>query len=88
MNVNTHKTFLVSLRKRVLPNKALLGKFRKRVEMFEFDRTNPTLKDHALMGKKSGYRAFSVTGDVRVVYKMMDEDTALLVDIESHNQVY
>ncbi len=88
MRVETHKTFLVSLRKRVLLNKALCVKFRERVKRFESDRTDPILKDHALVGKKSGYRAFSVTGDIRVVYKMKDGDTALLVDIGSHNQVY
>jgi addiction module RelE/StbE family toxin len=88
MRLEMHKTFLVSLRKRVLPKKALCVRFRERLEMFESDCTDPVLKDHSLVGKKSGYRAFSVTGDVRVVYKMKDGDTALLVDIGSHNQVY
>jgi len=83
-----HKSFLISLRKRILPNKALCIKFSERVKRFEFDRTDPILKDHALIGKKSGYRAFSVAGDVRVVYKMIETDTALLVDIGTHNQVY
>ncbi|MBI3486516.1 type II toxin-antitoxin system YafQ family toxin [Candidatus Daviesbacteria bacterium] len=47
----------------------------------------PTLKDHKLIGKKFGFRAFSVTGDIRVVYKLINSDV-WLYDIGSHNQVY
>lgn len=32
--------------------------------------------------------AFSVTGDIRVIYRMLSEDEAELFDIGSHNQVY
>jgi len=45
------------------------------------------LQDHLLMGKLEGYRAFSVTGDIRVVYYIHDQ-TAYFVDIGTHNQVY
>ncbi|MDO8609629.1 MAG: type II toxin-antitoxin system mRNA interferase toxin, RelE/StbE family [bacterium] len=48
---------------------------------------NPLLKDHKLIGSLNGLRAFSITGDVRVVYRI-EGDILELYDIGSHNQVY
>ena len=45
------------------------------------------INDHPLTGKLKGLHAFSVGGDVRVVYQET-EDYYLLLDIGSHNQVY
>jgi len=45
------------------------------------------LRDHKLIGKKKNFRAFSVTGDIRVVYIIVDSNIWLF-DIGSHNQVY
>ena len=88
MKIEMHKSFLNSLQKRVFQNKKLYERYKVRLMLFQFDRGDPTLKDHALTGGKLGYISFSVTGDVRVVYKMVDVDTVLFVDIGSHNQVY
>lgn len=71
MNVHYHKNFLKSYSKRIIRNLNLDKRF----------------KDHALTGSIKGYRAFSVTGDVRVVYERVD-DGVLLHDIGTHNQVY
>ncbi|OGJ51123.1 hypothetical protein A2335_02245 [Candidatus Peregrinibacteria bacterium RIFOXYB2_FULL_32_7] len=46
------------------------------------------LKDHALKGRLEGRRAFSATGDIRVVYRYVEEDIVMLLRIGSHNQVY
>lgn len=43
--------------------------------------------DHALTGKLTGKRAFSVAGDIRVIYVEL-EDAIVFLDIGSHNQVY
>lgn len=51
------------------------------------DPSNPLLEDHRLTGDKKEYRAFSITGDYRVVYKKFD-DTVVLYDVGTHNQVY
>jgi mRNA-degrading endonuclease YafQ of YafQ-DinJ toxin-antitoxin module len=49
---------------------------------------NPSLvKDHALIGRKTGKRSFSVSGDLRIVYIDIG-DRYLFLDIGSHNQVY
>lgn len=45
------------------------------------------LDDHHLTGNMNGYQAYSVAGDVRVVYKETDEEFEFH-DIGTHNQVY
>jgi addiction module RelE/StbE family toxin len=45
------------------------------------------LYDHTLTGKLDGKRAFSITGEFRVLYVEL-EDAIVLLDIGTHNQVY
>lgn len=56
--------------------------------MFINNPNHPLLHDHLLRGTKKGLRAFSVAGDIRVVYRRPNTDTIELLDIGSHNQVY
>lgn len=48
---------------------------------------NPLLHDHQLKGGKSGYRSCSITGDIRLLYRITG-DIIELLDIGTHNQVY
>ena len=70
-----------------MPNPSLNSKFKERLKLFTKDSTNQILKDHSLKGEKSNYRAFSITGDIRVIYEKVS-DGILLHDIGTHNQVY
>ncbi len=81
------KTFAKSFHKRIASNSHLSKKFAQRVKLFETSPHHPLLRNHALAGTKVGKRAFSVTGDVRVVYGE-DEDFIIFYDVGSHNQVY
>lgn len=58
----------------------------ERVRKFSENPNDPLLKDHALSGKLKGFRAFSVTGNARVIY-YIHEGVAYLLDIVTHNQV-
>lgn len=87
MNIIYHRIFLKHLKKRILPNIALTKKFKARIEIFTQNPTNPILLDHALGGDYAGYRSFSITGDVRVVYKKT-VNSIICIDIGSHNQLY
>lgn len=87
MRVNYSKRFLKNYKRRVKIFPNLHQQFLKRIELFKSDPKNSLLKDHQLTGSKSEYRAFSITGDIRVVYKIA-EDEALFYDVGSHNQVY
>jgi mRNA-degrading endonuclease YafQ of YafQ-DinJ toxin-antitoxin module len=81
------KTFDKHFKTRIFPNENLVKQFALRLAMFqEGVRGNP-INDHALKGRKRMYRAWSVAGDIRVVYRETDEYYEFF-DIGTHNQVY
>ena len=82
-----HKTFDKNFRTRITPNKKLMQQFEQRLGLFMQGTRGFPLDDHVLKGSMKGLRAFSVSGDVRVVYRETDEYYEFL-DIGSHNQVY
>tara|TARA_Y100000031_G_C7996770_1_gene281753 strand:+ start:335 stop:601 length:267 start_codon:yes stop_codon:yes gene_type:complete len=88
MKVEFHKQFKKSYKKRIAPNLKLTNRFKERLELFLKNPNHPTLQNHDLVGKKLTLKAFSVTGDIRVVYALLKEDEALFLDIGTHNQVY
>ncbi len=86
MNLSFHKRF--DKRYEKLTTK-LQTKVDEAIEHFVIDPFDPSLKNHALTGKMLGKRAFSVTGDYRVVFEEFDHYTlVLLLDVGTHNQVY
>lgn len=87
MNIYFTKNFKKSYKKRVAQNPKLSQRFEKRYDLFIADPTNQILRDHVLIGNVKGYRAFSITGDIRVVYHIY-AGSVYFVDIGTHNQVY
>ena len=87
MKINYHRIFKKDFRSRILPHENLVKRFEERLELFLTDPKNPILQDHALVGKRINLRAFSVTGDIGVVYFVKDGELYLL-DIGTHAQVY
>lgn len=47
--------------------------FEKRLELFIKNQNHPLLRVHPLKGNLVGLRAFSVTGDFRVTYRLFDQ---------------
>ena len=87
LRIKYHSEFAKHYNKKIAPSSKLVTQFKNRLELFIEDSKNPILKDHQLKGKRSEYRAFSITGDVRAVYKIV-EDKLWLYDVGTHNQVY
>lgn len=81
------KQFKKNLQKRILPNPKLAVQFKQRLKLFAQGTRDYPLDDHALVGTMKGLRAFSIGGDLRVVYRETETHYELL-DIGSHNQVY
>lgn len=72
--------------------KKLLPKFKEKVlaaiRKFEINPFDPILKNHALAGQLLGKRAFSVTGDIRIVFEEYDDYLlVIMIDVGTHNQV-
>ena len=87
MKIEFSHAFIKRFKKRISHLPALREKFEERTRLFIKNSQNPLLEDHPLKGDKLGMRAFSVTGDIRVVYYIL-EGTAYFVDIGTHNKVY
>ena len=87
MKIESTHNFIKIYKRRFSNRPNIQSKFDERVRLFAENPQDVLLKDHPLSGKLQGFRAFSITGDVRVVY-FVNEETAYLVDIGTHNQVY
>ena len=88
MEIRYHARFLKHYRLRIQDSVGLRRRLEDRVELFTKDPDNEGLQDHPLRGKKLGLRAFSVTGDVRIVYRWIGKNVVQFLDVGSHNQVY
>lgn len=75
------------LKQRYSQQPEVIERLKRHLELFSKGVRKEPVNDHPLTGKLKGLRAFSVGGDVRVVYQETDEHH-LLLDIGSHNQVY
>ncbi len=87
MKIESTESFIKIFKKRFSHREKIQKKFDERIKKFVENPYNPVLSNHALTGKLKGYRAFSITGDIKVVYYAYN-NTAYLVDIGTHNQVY
>lgn len=61
---------------------------KQKLEQFAANPHDQELKNHKLSGRLKGLRAISVAYDCRVVFAMVEENTALLVAIGTHDEVY
>lgn len=62
-------------------------KLKERLNLLLINPEDKMLRKHQLKGDSSDFMSFSITGDIRVIYKDYN-DSILLIDVGSHNQVY
>lgn len=87
MKIEFTHNFIKIFKKRFSSKHKLRTRFDERVKKFAENPDDSILLDHALSGKLQGHRAFSITGDIRVIYFIF-KNTAYFIDIGTHNQVY
>jgi len=63
-------------------------KLRKRFEIFRENVFDNRLRTHKLKGALSDYYACSISSSDSIVFRILDDDGVLLVDIGSHEEVY
>ncbi len=63
-------------------------KFGDRIKAFLENQFDSILNNHPLQGKYRGYRSINITGDLRAVYREMEPDTFLFVEIGTHAELY
>ena len=84
MTISFHREFTKRFKKLKTQEKK---KFKERLTLFEDDPFDPVLNNHALRSSLIGYRSINVSGDLRAIYRM-DDDNALFVAIDSHSNLY
>jgi len=63
-------------------------KFKKHRDLFFENPHHPALHNHKLKGKWSGYRSINITGDIRAIYKPVDETMVHFVAVGTHSELY
>lgn len=59
------------------------------MEIFQENPHHARLRNHALKGALQGFRAISVIGNIRIVFKEENSyELVSVVDVGTHNQVY
>ncbi|MDZ7586894.1 MAG: type II toxin-antitoxin system mRNA interferase toxin, RelE/StbE family [Patescibacteria group bacterium] len=65
------------------------NKFTNLIVLFSENPFHPRLKTHKLTGQLKNRYAFSITPNLKVIFKFIDNhQTALLISVGSHDQVY
>jgi len=59
-----------------------------RLLFFERNPYDPLLNNHPLKGKYKGYRSINITGDLRAIYCILDNETAYFIFIDTHSNLY
>lgn len=60
----------------------------ERLRIFLESPRHPLLNDHPLAGSWRGYRSINITGDWRAIYELVDTNTAIFVEIDTHHNLY
>lgn len=85
MKIRYSKKFVKQLAKQ--PDKVVRA-LKLRIELFEEDMYNPLLRNHPLQGKLKGYYSINITGDIRAIYEIVDDEIYIYQMIGTHSQLY
>ncbi len=81
------KLFKKNYKKRFANNLKLREQIKSRIDTFLENPDHPSLRNHRLAGTRNGERAFSISGDIRIIFYEQD-DAFVFIDIGTHSQVY
>ena len=84
MRFTASSRFIRKAKKLREPQSSML---RAALRRFAGDPQDPVLRTHKLQGEFAAYWAFSVDGDLRVLFRW-EGDEAFLVNLGSHDEVY
>ena len=80
-----HRNFKADFKKLTEKQKTM---FYQRMKLFIQNPRSEALKVHKLHGNLSGLSAFSLGGDLRIIFSWIDKDHIIFLRIGTHNQVY
>lgn len=77
MQIFTHRNFDKKYKKFSEREKS---KFKERRNLFLENQLHPLLNNHALAGRYKGCRSINVSGDLRAIYQVINDNTVLFID--------
>lgn len=80
--------FKRTYKKKIASDDRIKAKFKEAINLFSDNPFDPKLKTHKLSGMLKNCWAFSVDYNKRVVFKFLEDNKVLLIDIGSHEEVY
>jgi len=69
-------------------NQKLFWLIDKQIKLFQSNPKHPSLRVHKLSGKYSNLWSLSITPDVRILYRTLENDVVYITAIGTHDQVY
>nr|WP_201783843.1 type II toxin-antitoxin system mRNA interferase toxin, RelE/StbE family [Thermodesulfovibrio aggregans] len=88
IEIGISSSFKRAFKKRLLHDKKLERLFWKKLQVFANNPYEPSLRTHKLSGELEGLWSFSLNYEIRIIFKFLDENRVLLIDIGSHEEVY
>jgi mRNA-degrading endonuclease YafQ of YafQ-DinJ toxin-antitoxin module len=88
IKIGVSSSFRRAFKRKILGDKEMERLFWKRMETFYDDPYAASLRTHKLSSELEGLWSFSVAYAVRVIFKFLDKNRVLLIDIGSHDEVY
>jgi len=85
MEIIFHRNFDKQIRK-LRP--AEREKLRSRLKIFLADPFDRQLNNHPLKGERADYRSINIGGDLRAVFKYVDTNRCIFVEIGTHGELY
>lgn len=82
------KTYYRSLKILIEQQPTISVEIERSIDLFKKNPQDTRLENHALRKQLEGKYAFSVTGDIRIVYEWKGKTTARFLVIGSHRAVY
>lgn len=85
MKIKLHKKFTKKFSKL---NKKERSKCKNKLNLFLDDPFHKRLNNHALQGKYKGLRSINISGNLRAIYEMTNNNTVFFIDLGTHSNLY
>lgn len=85
MKIRFHRNFDKQYKKLSSKQKT---KVKERLFLFLENPFDVQLNNHPLKGKYIGYRSINITGNLRAIYKHLNEHKCIFVAVDSHSNLY
>ncbi|PIU16308.1 hypothetical protein COT20_00570 [bacterium (Candidatus Gribaldobacteria) CG08_land_8_20_14_0_20_39_15] len=85
MKIFFHKNFEKKFNKLRVSDKK---RTRECLCLFSKDPFDPILENHPLKGRYTDYRNINITGNLRAIYKFLNENECIFVDVDTHSNLY